>query len=107
MLQKIKTEVIIEVPAEFILVRKSEWEELKEQQLTGRYWNMKNLEERTGMKQQWLKSNLLYVPKFKQQLEEFSYYPNSQGEKWAFQATKMAQFLEDNFYRIFKGNHQL
>lgn len=103
MLQKLKTEVVINIPNDLVLVEKTELEMLQNQQLVGRYWTMKDLEERTGMKQNWLKSNLLFVPKFKKQLEKFSYYPNSQGEKWAFQATKMAQFLESNFYSIFKG----
>lgn len=101
MLQKLKTEVIIDIPSDFVLVKKAELELLQEQQLLGRFWSMKDLEEHTGMKQNWLKTNLLYVPKFKKQLEKFSYYPNSQGEKWAFQASKMAKFLDENFYSIF------
>lgn len=101
MYQQIKAEVVVNIPSDYVLVKKSEFENLEEQQLVGRYWTMKDLEDRTGMKQAWLKEHLLFIPKFKKQLEKFIYYPN-QGEKWAFQATKMAKFLEDNFYLIFK-----
>lgn len=100
-MQRIKTEVVINIPSDYVLVKKTEFEHLQEQQLIGRYWTMKDLEERTGMKQLWLKENVLYVPKLKTQLEKFTHYPNSQGEKWNFQSSKMAKFLEDNFYLIF------
>lgn len=100
-MQQLNVQLVIPIPDDQVMISKVELEELQEQKLIGRYWKMKDLEERTGMKQTWLKSNLLYVPKFKKQLETFTYYPQSQGEKWAFQASKMAKFLEDNFYSIF------
>lgn len=98
---QLKTEVTINIPEHLIIIEKVEYERIQQEEMVGRYWGMKDLEERTGMKSQWLKENVLYIPKFKQQLEKFAYYPNSQGEKWSFQATKMAKFLEDNFYKIF------
>jgi len=48
-----------------------------------------------------LQSNLLYIPRFKKELEKFVHYPNSHGDKWSFHAPKMAKFLDDNFYLIF------
>lgn len=100
-MQQLEVNLTIPIPEDQVLISKVELQNLKEQQLVGRFWSMKDLEERTGMKQNWLKTKLLYVPKFKNQLEKFSYYPKSQGEKWAFQASKMAKFLDDNFYYIF------
>lgn len=100
-MQKLNVQLAITIPADQVLISKVELEQLQEQQLVGRYWKMKDLEEHTGMKQTWLKTNVLYVPKFKEQIEKFSYYPQSQGEKWAFQASKMVKFLEENFYSIF------
>lgn len=100
--QKLNVNLSIEIPPEYVLITKVEFEELINRQLIGRWWTMQDLEEHTNMKRDWLKEKILYIPKFKGQLEKFVSYPERQGEKWSFQATKMTQFLEDNFYSIFK-----
>lgn len=102
-MQQLQVNLTVQVPDEYVLVSKVELEELQQEKLNGRYWSMEDLEERTGRKQLWLKSNLLYAPKFKKELEKFVHYPNSQGDKWSFQASKMVKFLDDNFYLIFGG----
>lgn len=98
---KIKCKLTIEIPEEYVLIKKVELEELKEQLLAGVYWNMKDLEKRVSKKQDWIKENILYQPRFKNTLKEFVYYPQSQGQSWSFQANKMAKFLDENFDRIF------
>lgn len=99
--QKLKVELEIKVPSEYIMISKVEYEQMQKEQLLGRAWTMDDLEERTGRGQLWLKSNLLYVPKFKEQLKDIVHYPNVQGEKWAFKANEMAQFLNNNFHLIY------
>lgn len=105
-MQQLTVSMTIPIPNEQVLITKVELDELKEQSLTGLYWNMKDLEERTGKKIEWLKENILYQPKFKQVLDVqeggFVYYPERKGEKWTFLASKMALFLEENFYSIFE-----
>ena len=106
-MQQLEVNLTIPVPADSVLIKKIEWEELQQEKLSGVYWNMKDLEKRTNKKQEWLKDNLLYVPKFKESLDVknggFVYYPSKSGEKWSFQATKMAMFLDQNFHLIFGG----
>ncbi|MGE7942738.1 DUF771 domain-containing protein [Lysinibacillus xylanilyticus] len=89
-----------------VLIKKVELEELQQDRLIGVYWTMSDLENHIGKKQVWIKENILYLQKFKKQLDVsqggFVYYPKSCGEKWSFLASKMSQFLEDNFYTIFK-----
>lgn len=103
--QRIKVEMEITIPDEYVLIKKVEYEELKQNELAGRYWTMKDLENQIGKKQVWIKENILYPSKYKSQLDVsvggFVYYPKAKGEKWSFHATKMAKFLDDNFYRIF------
>lgn len=103
--QKLKVELEIKIPDDYVLITKVEYEELLQERLKGRYWTMRELEERVGKKQEWIKENILYPQNFKKQLDVqqggFVYYPGRQGEKWSFQATKMTKFLEDNFYKIF------
>lgn len=105
-MQQLSVNLTIPIPTDQVLISKVELEDLKNQSLIGTYWSMKDLEKRTGRKIDWLKENLLYPPYFKKVLDVelggFVYYPASKGQAWSFQATKMADFLEKNFNRIFK-----
>ncbi len=106
MQQRLNTVVSIVVPEEYVLITNVEYELLQQNELLGRYWTMKDLEERVGKKQEWIKENILYPPKFKKNLDVsqggFVYYPKTKGEKWSFLASRMSRFLEDNFYSIFR-----
>lgn len=68
---------------------------------------MKDLEKRTNKKQLWLKDNIFYVPNFKKVLDSRNggcvYYPESQGQPWSFHAKRMAEFLDENFHKIFNN----
>jgi len=107
MLQTIKAEISIKIPIDKVLISKVEYEDLQYNSLQGLYWSMVDLENRIGKKQVWIKEHILYPQKFKSQLDVlqggFVYYPKAKGEKWSFLATKMSQFLEENFSTIFKG----
>lgn len=109
-MQQLQVELTIPIPVDQVLVSKIELQELKEQSLEGIYWSMKDLEERTGKKHEWLKENILFPTKFAKILDVKNggcvYYPTKNGEKWTFQATKMAKFLESNFHNIFGGGVQ-
>lgn len=105
-MQQLSVNLTIPIPMDKVLISKVELEELQNHSLLGVYWSMKDLERRTGKKIDWLKANLLYIPRFKKILDVecggFVYYPTSRGQAWSFQATKMAEFLDKNFNRIFK-----
>lgn len=104
-MQKLNVELSIEIPAEYVLITKVEYEELKSNELRGVYWSMKDLEERVGKKRDWIETNILYPSHFRNMLdsktEGFVYYPESRGQAWMFQATKMADFLDKKFHRIY------
>lgn len=109
-MQQLDVHISIPIPDDKVLVNKVEWEELKRKSLTGRWWNMKDLEHRVGRKHEWIKDNILYPPEFREILDVnnggFVYYPENQGQAWAFQATKMAEFLEEYFGEIFTNNRR-
>lgn len=109
MVQQLTVNLSIPIPADQVLISKVELEQLKQAELNGIYWNMKDLEQRTGKKHEWIKENILYPTKFKKILDVeqggFVYYPKSKGQTWTFQATKMSEFLEKNFNRIFGGRN--
>ena len=99
--QQLNVQLAIPIPADQVLISKVELEELQRQSLTGVFWTMKDLEQRTSRKKDWLIENLLYQPRFKKQLEHIVYYPKGKGSPWSFNAPKMAKFLEDNFHLIY------
>lgn len=105
MQQLISTNVVIQIPADQVLITKIEFDELKQHELYGMYWSMKDLEKRTNKKHEWIKENMLYPERFKKVLDVdcggFVFYPKSKGQNWSFHATKMANFLDVNFREIF------
>lgn len=107
-MQKLKAEVVITIPEDMVLITKVEYEELKQKELSGVYWSMKDLENRINKKSEWIKENILYPQRFKKILDVnnggFVYYPETKGQQWSFQATKMTEFLEKNFGKIFGSN---
>lgn len=99
--QQLEVSLTIPIPADSVLIKKVELEELRSNKLEGVYWSMKDLEERVQKKGVWIRENILYQPRFRKELEKFVHYPKSQGEQWTFHAKKMAEFLDKNFKRIF------
>lgn len=96
-------DVQIKIPDDLVLITKSTHEELLEQDLIGRTWNMKQLEERTNRSAQWLRRNILEVPEFKDEIKEFVQFPEINGQPWKFGALRMSRWLEENQELIFGG----
>ncbi|WP_080875584.1 DUF771 domain-containing protein [Oceanobacillus timonensis] len=106
-MQQFNVNLSVPVPDDQVVISKIELENLQNQSLSGVYWTMKDLEEKVGRKQVWIKENILYPTHFKKILDVenggFVYYPKSKGQTWSFQASKMADFLDKNFKDIFRG----
>lgn len=104
-LQQLSVNLTIPIPSDSVIISKVELQELKEQQLVGKYWTMKDIEKRINRKHEWIKENILYPTKFRRILDVenggFVYYPKSKGQSWSFQASKMAEFLDRYFQQIF------
>lgn len=104
-MQQLSVNITIPIPSDSVIISRVELEELKQAQLQGVYWSMKDLEERVNRKSEWIKENILYPSKFRKNLDVgtggFVFYPQSKGQTWSFQASEMAKFLEENFNRIF------
>ncbi|TCP32151.1 phage pi2 protein 07 [Scopulibacillus darangshiensis] len=105
--QQLNVALTIPIPSDSVLISKVELEELKQKDLTGVYWNMKDLEKRTNRKSEWIKDNILYPSRFRKILDSdnggFVFYPKSKGQTWSFQASKMSEFLDKKFSSIFAG----
>lgn len=104
-MQQLAVNVTIPIPDDQVLVSKVELQELENQSLSGVYWTMRDLENRIGRKQVWIKENILYPTRFKRVLDSdqggFVFYPKAKGQTWSFQANQMADFLDKHFKQIF------
>ena len=104
-MQQLSVSLTIPIPEDSVLISKVELEELKRKELHGVFWNMRDLELRTGRKQTWLKEHLLYPERFRKRLDVENggcvLYPQRKGQPWAFHAKEMATFLDENFHKIF------
>lgn len=94
-------DIQIKIPENYVLITKSDHSQFLEQQLIGRTWSMKQLEEYTTRSGQWLRENILEVPEFREELQEFVSFPQRQGQPWKFGALKMSRWLEENQELIF------
>ena len=103
-MQQISLNLTVPIPEGYVMIQKCEFEELQKSNVRGVYWSMQHLEQHINKKQDWIKENILYVPKFKQELDSalggFVFYPAKKGQPWSFHAQKMMQFLDDNFNSI-------
>ncbi|ALC80421.1 DUF771 domain-containing protein [Bacillus gobiensis] len=104
-MQHLNVNLTIPIPEDSVLISKVELKELKKQELAGVYWNMKDLEQRIRRKSEWIKENILYPTQFRKVLDSenggFVFYPKSKGQSWSFQASRMADFLDMHFNKIF------
>ncbi|ALM27817.1 hypothetical protein AMR71_03555 [Bacillus altitudinis] len=105
--QVLDVNLSIPIPADKILISKVELQNLREQSLSGVYWNMKDLEKKTSRKSEWIKEKILYPSRFRKILDSenggFVFYPKSKGQNWSFHAAKTAAFLDKHFTEIFNG----
>lgn len=104
-MQQLQVNLSIPVPEGYVMVKKVELDELKNERLSGNCWTMQELEQRIKKKRDWIKDNVLFPPKFREILDTenggFVYYPKGIGEHWSFHALQMANFIDENYSLIF------
>ena len=99
-MQQLSVELTIPIPADSILIKKTEYEELQKDNLKGKKFTLKQLSERTGMSKTQLEE-LFEKPKVKAVADVrrggFVSYPECQGSPWAFLASATIDFIDKNF----------
>lgn len=102
--QTVELNIVWQVPADSIIIKKSEYSELKGQSLKGKWWTMADIKERTGHDYAWLTENIFYQPHFEKILNikngGFVKYSKGTGSYWEMLAQPMSDFLEDHFPEI-------
>ncbi len=69
MKQKLEVNLTIPIPDDSVLIKKVDLERLQEEELSGVWWSMKDLEKRINRKQLWIKENILFPSKFRKILD--------------------------------------
>lgn len=104
--QCIKANVVIQIPEEYILVEKTEYERLKIEDDLGKWWTLSDVMKRVNRKRTWLLENLLNNPKYRNKIDirkgGFVKYPSGGKDSYLFLASETKKFLEDNFQELLK-----
>lgn len=97
----------VKLPESHIIVKKDEYLDLKNKASQGQYMSLSEVLEMVSVSRPWLLENVLYQPYIRSKIDidknkdGFVKYPESQGGRYYFLASKTKQFFEKNFAEIF------
>ena len=98
----------VQLPETHIIVEKDEYLNLKKKASEGQYMSLSEVLEMVSVSRPWLLENVLYKSDIRSKIdveknkEGFVKYPESQGGRYHFLASKTKQFFEENFAEIFR-----
>ncbi|HAL09027.1 MAG TPA: hypothetical protein DCO67_03545 [Staphylococcus sp.] len=96
----------INIPADFILITKIEYEQLLNNHTEGKFISLKGLANHLDCSPQWLKENVLFNPRYKNDLKDFIHYPSSSGEKYHIHQSKAFKYFDTHGISIFDRKHK-
>ena len=97
----------VNLPNTHIIVEKEEYLNMKKQVSEGKYMSLSEVLEMVSVSRPWLLEHVLYQPDIRSKIDidknkdGFVKYPDSQGGRYYFLASKTKQFFEENFAEIF------
>lgn len=97
----------VNLPNTHIIVKKEEYLNMKKQASEGKYMSLSEVLEMVSVSRPWLLENVLYRSDIRSKIDidknkdGFVKYPNNQGGRYYFLASKTKQFFEENFAEIF------
>lgn len=98
----------IPIPEEMILINKTRLKELEDNEFAGKIFTMKDFAERSNRSSKWLKDNILNNPQLVKKLNiengGFVYYPNSQSDRWLFNAKGLIKFIDEELGKYLGGS---
>lgn len=98
----------VNLPADKIIIDFEEYKKLKEQVEIGHYLKLEEVLKMLSVSRPWFLENVLHHPKIRSEIDidknpnGFVKYPNNQGGRYYFLATKTREYFEKNFADIFK-----
>ena len=98
----------VKLPATHIIVEKEEYLNLKTQASDGKYMSLSEVLEMVSVSRPWLLENVLYRADIRSKVDidknkdGFVKYPQNQGGKYIFLASKTRAFFEQHFSELLK-----
>lgn len=96
----------IQLPEDKIIVDKKEYDNLKYNSSQGRYMSLSDVLQLLSVSRPWLLDNILNNSKIRKEIDVelnpdgFVKYPENQGGRYFFLASKTKQWFEENFREI-------
>ncbi|HFI0138225.1 TPA: DUF771 domain-containing protein [Streptococcus suis] len=100
--------ITIQLPESHIIISKEDYDHLTKEATQGRYMTLNEVLELLSVSRPWFLENVLYKPTIRKQIDidqnpnGFVKYPQNQGGRYYFLASKTRDFFEQNFLEIFK-----
>ncbi|HEM3495799.1 DUF771 domain-containing protein [Streptococcus suis] len=100
--------ITIQLPESHIIISKDDYDDLAKKASQGKYMTLNEVLEMLSVSRPWLLENVLYKPTIRKQIDidqnkdGFVKYPQNQGGRYYFLASKTRDFFERNFLEIFK-----
>lgn len=103
-MQQLKVETLITIPAEYTLIKTTDYENLIKNDDVGTWWSLQDVLDRINRKEKWFKDNVLEHPRFRNVIDVdaggFVKYPTGGKSGYLFLATATKDFLEKHFADI-------
>lgn len=98
----------VQIPASHIIVEKDEYLKLKNKALQGQYMTLSEVLEMVSVSRPWFLEHVLYRADIRSKIDieknkdGFVKYPQNQGGKYIFLASKTRAFFEQHFSELLK-----
>ncbi|MCY9807075.1 DUF771 domain-containing protein [Lentilactobacillus senioris] len=96
----------VQIPDDYKLIEKSEYDDLKANEVQGKLWTKEDLRDLLGGRSfDWIKERVLYNPRLSKDYEEmkrnkFIIEAKGKGGRWLFKASEMKNFIDRNWNLI-------
>ena len=99
--------ITIQLPENHIIISKDDYNHLAKESTQGRYMTLNDVLEMLSVSRPWLLENVLYKPTIRSKIDidknkdGFVKYPQNQGGRYYFLASKTKKYFEEHFAEIF------
>ncbi|MGF7436800.1 DUF771 domain-containing protein [Lentilactobacillus senioris] len=104
--QVLKVTMPVQIPDDYKLIEKSEYDDLKASEDRGRLWKTDDLRRWLGGRSfDWIKERILYNPRLSKDYQnmkknKFIIEAKGKGGRWSFKAGETKEFIERNWKLI-------
>lgn len=104
--QKQVFNIEVPIPADMVLISRSEYLDLLQKEEIGQWWTIEKVEELLSISKNKLVNNILLSPEIKKEVdieqneEGFVLYPKGKGSPYRFLARKTREYFDKNYQRV-------